>query len=761
MNLKEIKNTENPEADLAELLDIIHREGPKNSQLLESLSYFKVFHPIIFQEFEEKVISALGLFYKIKIPDNLYSFLMQGFGKEHQQDHGAVLTPVQASIRRAIDDKQYISISAPTSAGKSYSIRDFIAEGNGDAVIVVPSRALIAEYINSMIRKFHDNKGVMITSFVDLVFNDRNLRRIFVLTPERSKDLYKFKDKLNIETFFFDEAQISEEDSRGITFDISVRRVKKHFPNAKIIFAHPFIENPEAQFSKHQFAADVSYGHSYTHGAVGKLCIVKKDEACYYFSPYIEDGHKKINYIEFNGDFRNFAMNGSHSILVYVSKNSIYNGNFKIGFEDFIENLPLVTNSEALEIIDSIRHIVGADKPSHISSMVELLKKGVVIHHGSIPLEVRFLIEDFIRGKYSCLCFATSTLAQGINMPFDIVWLENNRFEGNASERALAFKNLIGRAGRLTESKIFDYGYVFTNNAKLFSERIQMTFMLSEQSVIENPPKGVHENDQKELIDAIQNNTFDDDKNIPKSKVQRLSHPDVLKNAKTFLDIFYRVPNDLRASIGGLTNRHNRDRAKSVLAKIYEASLDRELFKGEENVFNQAIDIFFHSSQGRSFSEIVGLRYSSITNRDSASSIYANFSQPAKKLPDSSLEKAYSLFPPRTPNGAVTYDSIVYDTYDYMDQVVSFSLSDTLIAAFEIYGEKTGDQRASNIIDLLRYNTNNKTHILLLRYGFTPEVIKEIAQHVETIDENKISFLPTIQNTPDFVRKIVNWYLPE
>ncbi|WP_343606220.1 DEAD/DEAH box helicase [Fluviicola sp.] len=761
MKLIQIKNTKDPEGDLTKLLDKLHRVGPNNPSLLEDLSYFKEFHQQIFQEFEERIISALGLFYKIKTPNNLYSFLMQGFGKEHLVKHGSLLTPVQASIRRAIDDKQYISISAPTSAGKSYSIRDFLAEGKGDAVVIVPSRALIAEYINSLNRKFEHNKRVMISSFVDIVYTERELRRVFVLTPERSKDLYKFKEKLNIETFFFDEAQISEESQRGLTFDVSVRRVKKHFPLAKIIFAHPFIDNPQAQFLKHQFSDDATYGHAYTHGSVGKLCIVKKDGGYFYFSPYIEGGHKKTNYLEFNGDFKSFAMNGNHTILVYVSKNSIYNERFIEGFEEFIENLPLVTNVKALEIINNIRQIVGADKPGHVSSMVELLKKGVVIHHGSIPLEVRFLIEDFIRGKYSSLCFATSTLAQGINMPFDIVWLENTRFEGNINERALAFKNLIGRAGRLTESKVFDYGYVFTNGAKLFCERIQTPFLLNEKSVIENPPNGVHENDQRELIDAIQNNTFDDDKNIPLSKVQRLSQPEVLDYSKQFLDIFYRIPNDLRASIGGHLNRTNRDNSKALLLKIYEASLGRVLFKGETNVFNMAIDIFFHAAQGRSFSEIVGLRYSSITNRDNDSKLYANFSQPAKKLPDSSLEKAYSLFPNGSLNRDVNYDSIVYDTYDYMDQVISFSLSDTLIAAFEIYHEYTSDNRAIEFVELLRYNTNNKKHILLLRYGFTPEIIKEIAKHVETIDENKITFLPTIRDTSDFIRSIVNWYLPE
>lgn len=763
MNLTEIKNSGNAANDLAELLEALHREGPKDPIILENLSYFKRFFPLVFKEFEEKIISALGLFYKVSNPTNLYSFLMQGFGNQHKEEHGALLTPVQASIRRAIDDKQYISISAPTSAGKSYSIRDFIAERHGDAVVVVPSRALIAEYINSMRRKFEGNKDVMISSFVDVVYKTRSLKRIFVLTPERTKDLYKYKDQLNIAVFFFDEAQISEEPGRGVIFDVSVRRANKHYPNAKIIFAHPFIENPGAQFAKHRLLHDDenSFSRSYTHGAVGKICVFKDSGKFYYFSPYRENGHLKKNCIEFEYSFPEFALNGEHSILIYVSKNSIYNNSFIKGFEEYIAGLPELNNEGALEIIENIRHIVGANSSEHVSNLVNLLKKGVVIHHGSIPLEVRFLIEDFIRNKYSSLCFATSTLAQGINMPFDIVWLKNNRFEGNESERSLAFKNLIGRAGRLTPEKIFDYGYVYTSNAKLFSTRIKTHFLLKTQSVLETVLSGDHENDQKELIEAIQNDTFDDERNIPLSKVERLSSATVIDAAQQFLDIFYRFPSDLRQSIGGAGNKIYRDRAKTLLQTIYEASLGRTLYSGEENVFNQAIDIFFHAAQGRSFSEIVGLRYSSITNRDNPSIPFANFSQPAEKLPNSTLKSSYSLFKPQTPNADVSYDSIIYDTYDYMDQVISFSLSDVLIAAFMIYQQTTNDARAGRLIELLKYNTNNGTYILLLRYGFPPEMVNEIARYVYSIDEDSIIFTPEIADAPVIIKKIIEWYLPK
>src|SRR5690606_22256852 len=117
------------------------------------------------------------------------------------------------------------------------------------------------------------------------------------------------------------------------------------------------------------------------------------------------------------------------------------------------------------EIITSVESLLGANKVDHQSRMVNLLHKGVVIHHGSVPLEVRFLVEDFIRAGFAKICFATSTLAQGVNMPFDIVWLDNMRFQGESDEeRSLSFKNLIGRAGRLSKQPKFDYGYVFTRS---------------------------------------------------------------------------------------------------------------------------------------------------------------------------------------------------------------------------------------------------------------------------------------------------------
>ena len=762
MKIGDAISSESIADDLSKFLEILHKEGPVSGEYLERLSYYKEFHSEEFYKVEERVISALGLFYKIKEPGDMYSFLMSGVGNQHKADYGEYLTPVQASVRRAVEEMDFVSISAPTSAGKSYSIRDFIADQDGDAVVVVPSRALIAEYVGTMRRKFDNDKNVMISSFVDCVFTSRELRRIFVLTPERARDLFQPDLNLNVQVFFFDEAQASEEENRGVIFDVVVRRTKENFPHAKIIFAHPFVDNPEAQILKHNFSVEKSFSRSYTHGTVGKICVFQhaKNKKYYYFSPFDEKGHQIKNCIEYTGGFDAFAFGDNHSVLVYVSKAKIYNGKFINSYEKYIEKFEYVDNSDALNIINTIEELLGANKTSHFSNLVNLLKKGVVIHHGSVPLEVRFLVEDFIRGGHSRICFATSTLAQGVNMPFDVVWLDSMRFFGeDTHSMSLGFKNLLGRSGRLTDQLSFDYGYVFTRNPRLFSTRINDIFRLNEKSIIDIPvDEYADEGDDGELLNSIRNGTFDDDLHVPLTKAERLSSSESIDAAKNILNIIFRGEGSIRENLSGNNNKSAREDAIYFFKCIFEISLDRDLYDGESAVFNQAISIFLQVIQGRSFKEIVGTRYSYISRRDEGRKGDAKFSMPAETLPDSKLVNIYTLLPNILAKD-VSYDAIVFDTYDYLDKVISFSLSDIFVAAFKIYRREAGDERADIIIDLFRYGTNDETCKMLIRYGFPPEDVVDIEPYVERISEVDIEF-KNIGNAPNYIKHMIEWYLP-
>lgn len=76
-----------------------------------------------------------------------------------------------------------------------------------------------------------------------------------------------------------------------------------------------------------------------------------------------------------------------------------------------------------------------------------LLNKGIVVHHGKMPgLMARFLIE-VIEEKIIHLVMATSTLSEGVNLPFETVLIPSiQRWNGDIS--AGEFKNLAGRSGR-------------------------------------------------------------------------------------------------------------------------------------------------------------------------------------------------------------------------------------------------------------------------------------------------------------------------
>lgn len=758
--LRSIIDDSNPAQSIEDIIKELHINGPVSSTIIEKLSYYKRFHQNVFEIYEEKILSVLGLFYKNKHPTNLYSFVLAQIGELYQEQYNNYLTPVQASIRYAINSKKYISISAPTSAGKSFSIKHHIYETNGDVVIVVPSRALIAEYIETMKKHFGNDKSVMILPFVEYVFKSRNLRRIFILTPERARELFTQKETPNITLFFFDEAQISEEKERGVKFDVLVRRVEKIFPSAKLIFAHPFIDNPEAQIKKHSLSDEDAFTYSYKHNTVGKIFIQKhKNGKDYYFSPNIKDGHQSKNCIEFNESFRDFAFDGNKTILIFVSKKSLYNGKFLDNYSDYIKKLTEVTEQKALDIIARVENLIGAN-PSHQSTLVYLLKKGVVIHHGSVPLEVRFLVEKFIRLGFAKICFATSTLAQGINMPFDIVWLDNLRMsDATEKHRALAFKNLIGRSGRLTDSPKFDYGYVYTENAKLVATRLNTDYKLSEESILETE---INVNvDNKELIESILNESFNDELNLPQSKIERLSNQTTLDIIILILDLIYDNSENLGSNLRGKENAVNRSLIKKRFQQIFQISLNRELNAAEDRVFSNAIAIILHLMQNCSFKQIVGIRYNYISKRSKNREEPPEFSQPANRLPSKNL-KEFSLFENNIQAKNISYDTVVFDTYDYLDTVISYSLSDVFCGAFQNYHNITKDDRALNIINLFKYGTFNPKHILFLRYGFSAEQIVTLENYVSHITEDEIIFdTPSLADCPEDIRNLIDWYLPD
>jgi superfamily II RNA helicase len=83
--------------------------------------------------------------------------------------------------------------------------------------------------------------------------------------------------------------------------------------------------------------------------------------------------------------------------------------------------------------------------------MIDLLKKGIAIHHAGIMPILREMVELLFEKKYIKLLFATETFAVGINMPTKtVIFSSVSKFSGEAMRELLSheYTQMAGRAGR-------------------------------------------------------------------------------------------------------------------------------------------------------------------------------------------------------------------------------------------------------------------------------------------------------------------------
>ncbi len=77
----------------------------------------------------------------------------------------------------------------------------------------------------------------------------------------------------------------------------------------------------------------------------------------------------------------------------------------------------------------------------------ELLACGVILHHGKMPSMMSNMLIKLVKEKVINIVIATSTISEGVNLPFETVLLPTlYRHPGTLSVKE--FSNLIGRAGR-------------------------------------------------------------------------------------------------------------------------------------------------------------------------------------------------------------------------------------------------------------------------------------------------------------------------
>ena len=535
-------------------------------------------------------------------------------------------------------------------------------------------------------------------------------------------------------------------------------------PDSKIIFAHPFVSNPEAQITKNALPKEQSISKVYGQRNVGQIFMCERPDGSfrYFGSEVATFGSSQLTC---DYDPIEECIKAKGSVLFYVSKNSIISNAYLNVFSKYIDLCQEITDApELAEIIKELRDFTGGETiayKNYYSQMLDLLKRGIVIHHGSLPLKARMLVEKFTRKHFCRMCFATSTLEQGINMPFDIVYID--RLE---SSKHLAVKNLIGRAGRSSQERRIDYGIVIIASSKVskFRDVLKQPSSLNEQSQLDD--NGELNDDDNNFKDAILHDTFSDQFNLTQNQIAKLSDAALNDIIKCILDkLFNNI--DTRGNVA--LSKEDGKAVVGAFHQLYSSYLERPLLQGEKSILTTAFNIMIWRIQGRTFSTICHFRYAYVSHEkervkleklgQSTDNLPARFSQKYEELPNNKLFKSIPLFPKRLKAKDVDYDIITYDTYDYLDKLIGLYLVDIFYAAFIKYDERCHDERAVKMANLIKFDTYNPKYIWMLRYGMSFEDIEILEDYIESIDERGIAVNQGFANLPEKARDCIKRFV--
>jgi replicative superfamily II helicase len=367
-----------------------------------------------------------------------------------------LLTDFQKKFYETLLNKDKFSISAPTSAGKSFIfqraiIAKFLNNIEQNIVFIVPTRALIIEFSKNMRKLIKEyNVDVEIRTLPILKENDTK-KILFILTQERLNTLLSDNEnQLEIDVLFVDEAQ-EIQNNRGVILQNTVEKFLAKFPNASLYFASPLIKNPNLFNKMYNFS--ISDYSIEDFSPVGQNIIFVSSISGKTFEVKI-DLFKNKRYIEITKETLNFKFRGKAQIIdfsIFITKDDeqtiIYSNTPDVAEKNALLLARKLDVTQDDEINNFIEYIKEDIHPNY--SLIECLKKGVAYHYSYMPSNVKVKIEDLAnRGKLKFIC-CTSTLLQGVNLPVkNIVVYKPKAGKYNKMKRS-DFLNLIGRAGRL------------------------------------------------------------------------------------------------------------------------------------------------------------------------------------------------------------------------------------------------------------------------------------------------------------------------
>lgn len=362
----------------------------------------------------------------------------------------------QGELWRDAERCDWLSVSAPTSAGKSRIVREWFIEQlrthkRYTAVYLAPTRALVEEVSSDFRKVVPSGTGVFVMPWDPEI--DKTQRHVLVLTQERLHLIQQSHHPFSIDLLFVDEAQSLGNAERGILLQQVLDRAVEDRPELQVIFASPLSANPELLLTDRPADARA-------HATTSEAVTVNQNLI------RVEGVHrapaKRVVSLVYGGQARRVGSFTLQQRATLVPMRIAYVAHALGGTSG--GNIVYVNGADEAEkvaknISDLLVDVVDDNEVEHLQELVrtavhpkyslaDTLGKGVAFHYGNMPLVVRSEIERlFGEGKILFLV-CTSTLLEGVNLPCRSIFMRNPQKGRGKPLSDADFWNLAGRAGR-------------------------------------------------------------------------------------------------------------------------------------------------------------------------------------------------------------------------------------------------------------------------------------------------------------------------
>ena len=413
----------------------------------------------------------------------------------------------RALAQGLLESPSGFSVRMPTSAGKTriaeLAIISMLASaGNRKAIYVAPFRSL-ADEVEEALTPILADLGFRVSTIMGGFEVDELEAQIvasadlIVTTPEKLALLTRIRPELldDVGLLILDEGHVIEDNDRGVGYELLLTKLRyRLLPEARVLFLSAVISSANAADFAEWLCSDrealIESDWRPARQLVG-IYNAREDRISYPLegpvagapAPFVVGAATPREYVDYTPKLRRerrvefpnrtkgeiaaeLAIRFSEQGPVLVFATSRVNAEsvaktiqrgLQLRSQTPDANLPssfaTVRDRPARAALDVASRWLGER-----ASISSLLKDGVGVHHAGLPDPVRRAIEaDFRRGLLPVIV-ATTTLAQGVNLPVKTAIIHSiTRFigddEGSGRSEDISareFRNIVGRAGRAT-----------------------------------------------------------------------------------------------------------------------------------------------------------------------------------------------------------------------------------------------------------------------------------------------------------------------